>query len=180
MNPPRARNAMALAYASLSAHMSDPLMKISSLSLLLQLLERFNNERQYLLVEKSLPIDPLANSSTIIGKCDNDKREGRLYPSTVMKNTVSRHLGSQDIIQAIADLPSPASPLIQYMNEVVSTDSAAQFLMSEIYCPGVHGKQQQLWSVELKMIDMSTKLYCMTRYPTVYSFALFTAILLLP
>ena len=146
---PREKNAMALAYTSLSAHPSDPLTKIYLGLIPVPTSLAPGVVQQWAIVSSSRKKSHRWWSSRQQQHNNRQvwwwavisvKEDYVLWQS--VKNTVSRHSVSQDIIQAIADLLFPTSPLIQYMNEVVSIDWAAQFLMSEIYCPRVHGKQQ--------------------------------------
>ena len=46
-------------------------------------------------------------------------------------------------VWAMADFPTPAGPLIQYIDEGGSADSVIQFVMSAIYCSRVPGEQRR-------------------------------------
>ena len=43
----------------------------------------------------------------------------------------------------MADFPTPAGPLIQYIDEGGSEDSVTHFVMSAMYCSRVPGKQRR-------------------------------------
>ena len=74
------------------------------------------------------------------------ERKGLERLLTVKKNAAPRcpvSLSFSAHVWAMADLPTPAGPLIQYIDEGELADSVTQFVMSAIYCSRVPGKQRR-------------------------------------